>query len=188
MAVVALVTLFAGMNFVIKMAGGAGHAGRGIEYRFDMTIGAGNGLMRSVQQKFGVPVMVKASGWPLIVRMTVAAICAVMTIVVIVFQVATDTFRVHFIGKRIRAVTILARQQGVTPEQRKICIAIVIETRISPGNRIVTIFALLSAAAFVCIIGGMTAVAGFRRVLEDLVFVTVNACNIRVIANQGIVC
>ena len=132
--------------------------------------------------------MVKARGRPFIVGMTTSAVCAVMTVVVIVFQVAADTFRIHFIGKRIRAVTILTRQQGVTPQQAEICVAIVIETRISPCNRIVAIFALLPAATFVCIIGGMAAVAGFRRVLEELRFVTVKACSIRVITNQGIPC
>jgi len=60
--------------------------------------------------------MIKASGWPFIVGMATPAICAVMTVVVIVFQVATDTFRILFIGKRIRAVAILTRQQGVTPQ------------------------------------------------------------------------
>ena len=153
-----------------------------------MTIDAGNGLMRSVPYKIGIPVMIKASGWPFIIGMAAPAVCAVMTVVVIVFQVATDTFRIHFIGKRIRAVTILARQQGVTPQQAKIRIAIVIETRISPVNRVVAIFALLSAATIVCIIGSMAAVAGFRRVLEDLRFVTVKACSIQVITDQGVIC
>jgi hypothetical protein len=52
----------------------------------------------------------------------------------------------------------------------------------------VAIFALLPAATFVCIIGSMAAVAGFRRVLEDLRFVTVKACSIQVIADQGVIC
>ena len=151
-----------------------------------MTLDTSNGLMRTVQYKFSIPVMIKASGRPFIVGMATPAISAVMTIVIIVFQVAADTFRVHFIGKRIRAVTILTRQQGVTPQQGKICIAIVIETGICPCNRIVAIFALLPAATFVCIIGGMAAVAGLRRVLEDLRFVTVKAGSIRVLTNQGI--
>jgi len=63
----------------------------------------------------------------------------------------------------------------------------VIETRIGPCNRVVAIFALLPAATFVCIIGSMAAVAGFRRVLEDLRFVTVKACSIQVIADQGVI-
>lgn len=153
-----------------------------------MTIDAGDVPVRSVQIEIGVPVMIEATSWPFIVRMANRAICAVMTVVVIVFQVATDTCRVHFIGKWIRAVTIITGQQGVTPQQREVCIASMIETGIGPRNRVVAIFAFVTASTFVRVIGGMAVVARTRRILEDLSLVTVKACGVRMIAHKGVAC
>jgi hypothetical protein len=114
-AVGASVTLLSFVDFVIEMAGRAGGAGRSIKYWFDMAVDTGNGLMRTVQYKLGIPVMVKTRGWPFIVGMAVPTICAVVAFVIIVFEMATDTLHVHVIGKRILSMTIIASQLGVTP-------------------------------------------------------------------------
>ena len=111
-----------------------------------------------------------------------------VALVVIVFEVATYTFHVHFIRKRILGVTIIASQLSMATKQCEVSIMCVIETRVGPVNRVVTILALLSAAAFVCIVLRVAAEAGFRRVLEDLSHMTIDACGTRVIAHQRIVC
>jgi hypothetical protein len=83
-----------------------------------------------VQFEFGIRVVIEIGGRPFFVRMATTAIGAVMSIVVIVFQVTTDTFGIQLIGERIRAVAIIASQQGVTPEQLEFGVAGMIETRI----------------------------------------------------------
>ena len=130
--------------------------------------------------------MIETNGRPFIVRVTIPAIRTVMTVVVIVFEMATDTPHVHFIGKRIHAVTIITSQLGMAPEQHEVCITGVIEARVGPRSRVVTFLALLSVATLVGVIGSMAAEASFGRVLEDLGLVTVEAGGVRMIANKGI--
>ena len=111
--VLALVTLLAIVHFIFKMARGTGGAWRCVEYWFNVTIDAGDRLMRSIQCKFGVPAVIEVCRSPFVIRMATCAIGTVMTIVVIILEVATDTSHVHFIGKRIFAVTVVASQLSV---------------------------------------------------------------------------
>ena len=186
--VLALITLLAIVHFVFKMARGTGGAWRCIENWFNVTIDAGNRLMRSVQYKFGVFVVIEMGRGPFIVLMTATAIGTVMAIMVVIFEVATDTSHIHFIGKRIRGVTIIASQLGVTTQKREISIARVIKTRIVPVRRVVAVLALFAAASIVRIIVGVTTKAVLRRVLEDLGFVAAQAICVGVFADQGIIC
>jgi len=111
--VLALVTLLALVHFIFKMARGTGGAWRCIEYWFNVTIDAVNRFMRTVQHEFGVPVMLEASRRPLVIGMASSTVGAVVAVVVVILEVATDTSHVHFVGKRIFAVTVVASQLSV---------------------------------------------------------------------------
>jgi len=100
--------------------------------------------------------MIEMYGGPAFTRVTTAAVRAVVTVVVIVFDMATVTCHVHLIGKRILAVTIIAPQFGVPPEQFEFGITGVVETRVGPRDRAVTSLTLAAAAAIVGIIFSVT--------------------------------
>lgn len=72
--------------------------------------------------------MIEASRGPLVIGMASSAVGTVVTAVVIIFEVATDTIHVHFIGKRIFAVTVVASQLSVTAPECEIGITLMVET------------------------------------------------------------
>jgi len=105
----------------------------------------------------------------------------------IVFEVARDAVHVHVVGEWIGAVAIIANEFTVQSGQRELCIAIMIERRIRPRLRAMTIFAFLAAPAIVYIVFRMAAEAGGWRALEGRVLMAVSACNVHVLADQAVV-
>ena len=131
--------------------------------------------------------MIEVNRRPFITRMTVPAIGAVMTVVTIIFPVTARTCSVHFIGEGVFTVTVITRQLRVTSEQSEISIAGMVETGIGPANRVVAIFAFLSATTLMRVIVDMAAVAVLWRLAEDLGLVTIDACCVFMIAHERVV-
>jgi hypothetical protein len=115
------------------------------------------------------------------------AIGAVVTVVVIVLEMTSDTFHVEFVVKRIVAVTVIASQLDVTSFQYEVGIACMIEARVSPRDRVVAIVTLSSAAAFVSIVICMAVEAGIRYVREGVGLVTVEARALQMLSDQWVV-
>lgn len=127
--------------------------------------------------------MIEVDCSPFIIRVAVSAIRTVMAIVLIIFEMATDTCRFVSVAERVFAVTIVAGQQGVLSYQRKFRIAGVIKSRLIPGNRAVTVFALLAATPFVKIVIRMATETRRLRDLQRSIFVAISAGGLQVIAN-----
>lgn len=119
--------------------------------------------------------MVEVHIGPTAAGMTGLAALAVMPVVVVVFEVAGDTGRVELVGKRILAVATVTALLGMFAINHKVGITIVIEAGIGPARRRMTIPALLSAAAIMCVVSCMTVVAIRVRVLEYALAVTIGA-------------
>lgn len=63
----------------------------------------------------------------------------------------------------------------------------VIETRVSPGCRVVAVFALFAATAIMNVIVGVAADTGRWRILKRLIHMTVTAGRFQMAANQGVI-
>lgn len=81
-------------------------------------------------------------------------------------------------------MAVAAAQAGVGAIQCKARVARMIETRVVPAIRAVTVLALLPTAAFVDVVGGMAAVTGRRRVGERVVLVAVEAGSVVMQSDQ----
>lgn len=185
-ATVAATTLLSGVNVIVEMAGFAGRSGRRGKNRLDMTVDAANFPMRSAKEEPCVPVVIEARGSPRIIVVAVPAVCRVMSVMVVVIEMAGDAGRVEAVGKRIAAVTTVTCQARMAPQQFEICIAGVIETRVRPVERTVTILASFSTAAIMRVIFCMAAEARLWRTLEGLIFMAVETGHICVLANERI--
>lgn len=100
---------------------------------------------------------------------------------------AGDARDVELIGKRIRAVAITAILFCVLAIENEPSVACMIEARIIPTHRVVAIATFIAAAAIMCVVFGVAAKAGCRRILECVVCMTIRACRLPMFSNQGIV-
>ena len=81
---------------------------------------------------------------------------AEVSFVLIVLEVARDTGSVELIDEGVLAVAVAAAQFAMVSLQNKFRVPGMIEARIVPAGRAVTVLALLAAPAFVRIVIGMT--------------------------------
>lgn len=156
------------------------------EDRFDVTGFAFSLFMRADQCIFRDLFMIEANVGPAAAVVAGFASFAEVAFVVVVLQVAGDTCHIKFIGERVLAVAAIAVLFGMLAVQHEIRIAIVIEARVVPAFRAVTVAAIVAATALVCIVLGMAVVALGRRVLEGIVLMAVQASGLQVFANQRI--
>lgn len=157
-----------------------------LENGLDMAVETGNRFVRTMQGIVGVLVVVKMPLVPGRGRMAGIAVRPVMPVMIVILTVAGDTGHVHGIDivERVVAVAVIAAQLGVTAIEREVGIARVIEARVLPVSRAVTVFADFAAAAFVRVILGMTAETGRRCILVSLIPMTVKALGITMMAEQ----
>ena len=93
-----------------------------------------------------VYVMVKQWRVPIIIAVAGNALTAVMSVVLVVFQVAGYAHLFHFVLERVFRMAVVASQFGVLALKWKFGVARVIETRVVPVAGVVAVFALLAAA------------------------------------------
>lgn len=73
-----------------------------------MAVDTGNGGVGATQNEVRVIVVIEQGCGPLIVGMTAAAIRTMMSVVLVVLEMAADTLRFEFIAERVFSVTIVA--------------------------------------------------------------------------------
>jgi len=159
----------------------------GIENRLDMTGLTFERLVSPVQRVARDDLVVKPGIFPEIVAMTGAAIVAEVTVVTVVFAVATHTRDVEFIRKRVFAVTVVTDEFAVPAVECELSVAGVIETGIGPTDRRMAVITFLAAATFMDVVFGVAAVAGSCSVQKCLVFVAAATLDVDMIADQWIV-
>jgi hypothetical protein len=154
--VLTLLSLRAFVNIIIAMARDAGRLQLRFKYWFDVAIVAGNRLVGAVQPVVRVAVMIELGLFPFHRGMTRVALATAVSFVLIVFQVAGDARAIHFVIKWVFAMAVVTSRIAVAALERKFRIATVIEARIVPVNRAVTITALVAASTFVRVVFLMT--------------------------------
>ena len=152
-----------------------------------MAIVASDLPMATHQFVVRVYVMVKQWRVPIIIAVAGNALTAVMSVVLVVFQVAGYAHLFHFVLERVFRMAVVAGQCGVLALKWKFGVARMIETRVVPVAGVVAIFALLAAAAIVCIIFGVTVKARRGCIQERMVFVAVQTGGLLVFAEQWVV-
>lgn len=141
-------------------------------------------LMRTVQCMTCRGFVVEAGIFPGSARVAGAAIIAEMTLVIVVFEVATDAGGIEFVRKRVFAVTVATGELSVLAVEYELRVASMVETGVGPAGRRMTVAALLAAAAIMRIVVCVTAETGRCRILIGLVFVAAAALGFPVLANQ----
>lgn len=160
--VVAIGTLFALraiVRVVLEMAGDTGCTRGCREYWLDVTIDAGIIGMRSVQLELSVPVVIEQRLGPCHAVVAVTAFRSVVPFMLVVFKVTTDAGHIHFVAKRIVAVTVITSELCMMAFKRKVGISRVVEAGVGPRCRVVAILALVPAAPIMMIIFRMAVVA-----------------------------
>ena len=184
MAIDTLRALRALVGVVVLVAGKTVGDEFDFEDRFDVT---GNTLrfrMCAMQSVFGVDAMVEVHIGPTAAGMTGTAVLAAMPIVIVIFEVAGDTRHVEFIGKRVLAVAAVTALLGMFAIDHEVGITIVIETRVIPTLRVMTVAALIAAAAVVRVIFRVTAVATRLSNGELAILMAARARSVHVLAEQ----
>lgn len=126
--------------------------------------------------------VVEADIFPGSARMAGAAIITKVTLVIVVFEVATDAGGVEFVRKRVFAVTVATNELSVSAVEYKLRVASMVEAGVGPAGRRMTIAALLAAATVMGIVFCVTAETGRRRILKCLIFVAAAALGFQVLA------
>ena len=106
MAIVALVTKHAFVRLILEMTGDTVSTRRHFKNRLCMTVVAGDGLVRSIQAKVGLQIVIEGGLFPCLGSMACTAVSTAMTRVAIIFQMAAGTGHIHDIIEWIFAVTI----------------------------------------------------------------------------------
>ena len=174
------------MGVVILVAGETVLLQRYLENRFDVAGFALGLLMRTDQSVFRDFFMIETNLGPAAAGVAGFASFAEMAFVIVVLEVAGNTCHIELIGERVFAVAAIAILFGMLAVQHEIRIAIVIEARVVPAFRAVTVAAIVAATALVCIVLGMAVVALGRCILEGVVLMAVQAGGLQVFANQRI--
>ncbi len=186
MAIDTLRALRALVGIVVLVAGKTVGNEFDFEDRFDVTGDTLRFRMCAMQSVVGVDVMVEAQIGPTAAGMTGIAGLATMPIVIVIFEVAGDTGHVEFIGKRVLAVAAVTALLGMFAIDHEVGITIVIETCVVPTVRVMTVAALIAAAAVVRVIFRVAVVTHGRRVLKGIVCMAVQAAWLLVFADQGV--
>lgn len=152
-----------------------------------MAVDARRRLVRATQGKIRVDVMIEMAFGPRFARMAGRAISPVVAIVMVILKMTADAFHVHRIDiiKWVFTMAITAGQHRVLALERKVGVAGMVETRISPRAGVVTGLALLSAATVVTVIPGVAAEAGHWCIPVRWVVVAVRTFRFTMFADQG---
>ena len=110
MAVRTLLSELTFMRIILKVTADAIRVGRRIKNWVDMAVLTSDGLMRILQREISRQVMIKCWLCPVLARVTGPTVSAAVSIVVIVFQVATGTPGIHDVIKRVFVMTVGAEQ------------------------------------------------------------------------------
>lgn len=156
----------------------------GVKYGFDMAVRALQRSVRAMQYVFRISVVVEPNIVKTFRHMAGVAALTEVALVIVVFAVACNAVRIHFIAKRIVAVTVVADQQGMFAHQVERRIPRVIERGVMPVGGLVAVSALLATAPIVCVVLGMAAEAGCRGFNKGVVSMTIQAAGRRVITDQ----
>lgn len=116
--------------------------------------------------------------------MTTATIAAIVAIMRVILDMATDAGDIKLVGEWFVAVAIGTGQAGMTPQQQEVSIAGVIKTGSGPVERVMAVLALLAATALVNVIGRVATVARGVRRFEYLALVTIKAASVGMFAQQ----
>lgn len=170
------------VGIVVLMAGKTISDEFDFEDRFDVTGDTLRFRMRTMQSVVGVGVMVEMYIGPTATGMTGIAVLAAMPIVMVIFEVAGDTGHVEFIGKRVLAVAAVTALLGMFAIDHEVGITIMIETRVVPTLRVMTVAAFVAAAAVVRVIFRVTAVATRLSDGELAILMAARAGSIHVLA------
>lgn len=142
-------------------------------------------LMGAIEDEVRTFVVIEMALRPRFIRVAFSAFGPVMTLVIIVFEMAGDAFHVHVnVVPRVFAVTVVAGQLCVFAFEREVRVLRMVETRVGPIARIVAGLAIFPAAAVVGIVFSVATDAVHRRILMRLVFVAVPAFHVTMLANQ----
>lgn len=101
------------VGVIVEVTGVARRLQRDFEYRFDVTVVAGDCLVRAQQAVFRVTAMVEQRLRPVIAAMTGPALFAVMAFVIVIFEMAGDAGHVHLVLERVFRVTVVTGQRRV---------------------------------------------------------------------------
>jgi len=158
-----------------------------IENRLDVAGLAFERFVRAFQCIAGPDFMIEAGVFPGTAGMTGAAIGAEVTVVVVIFEVATRARDVEFVRKRVFGVTFATFHFAMLTVECELCVAGVIETGIGPARRRMTVVTFLATASFMDIVFRMAAGAGRFSAQKGLVFVASAALGGGMIADQWVV-
>lgn len=117
--------------------------------------------------------------------MTAVALGAIVAVVIVVLEMTGTTAAIHLVGKRVVTMTIIAAQFAVTAFERKLRIPAVIEFRVFPADRAVTVSALLAAPSLVGVIVLVAGKAVRRCIQVRRIRVAIEACGLAMMADQG---
>lgn len=175
------------VNIVIEVTRVACRRQLNFKYWLDMAVNADDFLVRPVEDKVRVVIMIKMRRRPISAAVAGIALGAALTCMLVVLKVAGDAGSFEFVFEGRVRVTVVADQACVLAVQRKVRVPAVIETGIVPVGRIVTPLALRAAAAVVRIVLCMAAVTVRRRIRESMILVAIQADDLLMFADQGIV-
>lgn len=186
MTILALLSLRAFVNIIIAMARDAGRMQLRFKYWLDVAIVACNRLVGAVQQVVRVAVMIEFRLLPFHRVMTRVALVTTVSFVLIVFQVAGNARAIHFIIKRVFAMAVVTSRIAVAALERKFRIATVIEARIVPADRIVTIATVVAASTIVGIVLLVTRVTIVGRAQVRRIFMAIQTACLEMFADQWV--
>ena len=116
--------------------------------------------------------------------MAIAAFLAVVSIVIVIFQVAGNTDRLDLVSIGVVGVAVITLQQRVISKQVEVGIALMIKTRVRPVSGVVAGFTLFPVTTFVLVIRCVATKAVSRRARKCSVLVTIQANGLAVFAEQ----
>lgn len=171
---------------VVLVAGQAVGSQHHLEYRLDVAGRALGVRVSSVQSMAGVDGMIKAHLGPSGTHVAGLALLAEMPVVVVVFLMTTDAAYGELVREGVVAMTGIALLLCMLAIEHEARIPVVIEARIVPTGRVVTVAAFYAAAPVVCIVLGMTAKACRGRIGKGAVSMAVATGRLLVLADQRV--
>jgi len=177
-AALAFITLLAFVNIIIAVTGNAGH-----RQFLGFNISPMAAFTRQVfvfpfQRKFGVFGMIKFGIFPFLFVVTLLTLITVFAFVNIVSAMAIDAGGAELGFKFALFMAAVAIGGGVAAPQRKMRIAVVIETHRLPAFFAVTFFAISTVLTAMNIVNGVTANASLRCIFKSLRGVTGGAIHL----------
>ena len=175
MAILARRALCPTMRIVVFMAVTTCSRRLDFIYRFDMTGLALELHVCAMEGVIRVDIVIKCDEFKSVRRMASFALFAEVTVVVVIFKMAGNTCGIQAVTERILAVAVTACKQSMFAGQLEGRVTGVVERRILPSSRLVTVLTLFPAASGVGVIVRMASITGCWCFREGLVGVAVEA-------------